>query len=251
LMDDEIILPMKFKDNAQDSITLTYKSEGINNSKTFKINGYKEDMEEINNQMKVSNTIFLSKKNYEEYKKIYINQYKSTMIGISNYRESDFEYISNNNYILETELENSIYTTKTNMQIIAIVEAIFAAMISVLTLILIINYSKNTIDESNREMGILLSMGVKRKKLPSIFIPDILFIFILSLILSIPLGIFGFLMQSTVANNTSEFKFQYGYVSFLPFVIVIVSLLIVLFSILFIIFKRVFKKNTIDLIYHK
>ena len=155
------------------------------------------------------------------------------------------------NIILESELENSIYTTKTNMQIIAIVEAIFAAMISVLTLILIINYSKNTIDESNREMGILLSMGVERKKLPSIFIPDILFIFILSLILSIPLGIFGFLMQSNVANNTSEFKFQYGYVSFLPFVIVIVSLLIVLFSILFIIFKRVFKKNTIDLIYHK
>ena len=251
LMDDEIILPMEFKDNAQDSITLTYKSEGINNSKTFKINGYKEDMEEINNQMKVSNTIFLSKKNYEEYKKIYINKYKSSMIGISNYRESDFEYISNNNYILETELDTSIYMTKTNMQIIAIVEAIFAAMISVLTLILIINYSKNTIDESNREMGILLSMGVKRKKLPSIFIPDILFIFILSLMLSIPLGIFGFLMQSNVANNTSEFKFQYGYVSFLPFVIVIVSLLIVLFSILFIIFKRVFKKNTIDLIYHK
>jgi ABC-type antimicrobial peptide transport system permease subunit len=173
------------------------------------------------------------------------------MLGISNYRESDFEYISNNNYILETELDNSIYMTKINMQMIAIVEAIFAAMISVLTLILIINYSKNTIDESNREMGILLSMGVKRKKLPSIFIPDILFIFILSLMLSIPLGIFGFLMQSHVVNNTSEFKFQYGYVSFLPFVIVIVSLLIVLFSILFIIFKRVFKKNTIDLIYHK
>ena len=251
LMDDEIILPINLKDSIQDSITLKCKNEENKDSKSFKIIGYKEDTKEINNRITISNTIFLSKKNYEEYKKIYINKYKSTMIGISNYRESDFEYISNNNYILETELESSIYMTKINMQIIAIVEAIFAAMISVLTLILIINYSKNTIDESNREMGILLSMGVKRKKLPSIFIPDILFIFILSLMLSIPLGIFGFLMQSHVANNTSEFKFQYGYVSFLPFVIVIVSLLIVLFSILFIIFKRVFKKNTIDLIYHK
>ncbi len=251
LMDDEIILPINLKDSIQNSITLKCKSEEYNDSKSFKIIEYKEDTKEINNQITISNTIFLSKKNYEEYKKIYLNQYKFSMIGISNYRESDFEYISNNNYILESELEQSIYMTKINMQMIAIVEAIFAAMISVLTLILIINYSKNTIDESNREMGILLSMGVKRKKLPSIFIPDILFIFILSLMLSIPLGIFGFLMQSNVANNTSEFKFQYGYVSFLPFVIVIVSLLIVLFSILFIIFKRVFKKNTIDLIYHK
>ena len=152
---------------------------------------------------------------------------------------------------ITSDLEASIDDAMKNKTIIASIDAAFGFVICILTIVSLLNFMNTSINQSKREMGILLSLGFKKKYLSTLFIPSTLLLFLISTLLSTPLGIILFNIQKNLINQGLNIPIHYGYITLWAIPLFYFVILLIIGVILMLLIHNLKKKNTIDFIYEK
>lgn len=247
LKDNEIIIDSKYKEAIGEKLDLISRGEKyfVRKEEDYFITSYSNILYE-----ETGFRIYVSENIYEKYKDLYFQNF-SPYIGIKDYRINDIQEILNANMNIISDLEASIDDAMKNKTIIASIDAAFGFVICILTIVSLLNFMNNSINQSKREMGILLSLGFKKKYLSTLFIPSTLLLFLISTLLSTPLGIILFHVQKNLINQGLNIPIHYGYITLWAIPLFYFVILLIIGVILMLLIHNLKKKNTIDFIYEK
>ena len=203
--------------------------------------------------MNYNNTglIEVSESLFKKYLMLDFSMNYELSINVSNYTAKDIENILLANCEIVSDLESDIELVKQNVIIIAAVEGGIAILVGILTAVLLISYLSASINQSKREIGVLLSLGMKKKNITRIFIPDFLMVLVSSFLVAIGVSVGMFYYQLSSASKFSKLPIQYGYLSVWPYLILLIGVLFISVITIFLLIRKIKTKNTIDLIYEK
>jgi ABC-type lipoprotein export system ATPase subunit/ABC-type antimicrobial peptide transport system permease subunit len=247
LKDNEIIIDSKYKEAIGEKLDLISRGEKyfVRKEEDYFITSYSNILYE-----ETGFNIYVSENIYEKFQALYLQKF-SPYIGIKDYTVKDIQEILNANMDIISDLEASIDDAMKNKTIIASIDAAFGFVICILTIVSLLNFMNNSINQSKREMGILLSLGFKKKYLSTLFIPSTLLLFLISTLLSTPLGIILFHVQKNLINQGLNIPIHYGYITLWAIPLFYFVILLIIGVILILLIHNLKKKNTIDFIYEK
>lgn len=196
--------------------------------------------------------LVLSINNYNEGVLLYNYNTANSIDGIVlyDYNSKNISKILKRGYIDDIALSDTITNGNEWLNSLKYIELGLSAIMLIITIIVLINFIHNIFESEKAVQGLLASFGIKKKSIINIYLLEIFFIMLISimvaLILQIPLiiGINGILV-----HYVKTLKLLY----FEPIsVLYVFSILVVLMIIIYLILlKNIKKKSIIDIIYQR
>ena len=151
-------------------------------------------------------------------------------------------------------IEDSEFTIATNYSPIIIVLKdiinrfvdifkVISIILGIFTILLLINYTLNSIFLHQKDIAILKNLGIKEKQINTLFITELLFLTLFSFIISFIIFLVSRLIINNIASNFITFKINILPINIINILAIFLGILLFIFLVSFIIKKKIKKKK--------
>lgn len=149
-------------------------------------------------------------------------------------------------------IEDSEFTIATNYSPIIIVLKdiinrfvdifkVISIILGIFTILLLINYTLNSIFLHQKDIAILKNLGIKEKQINTLFITELLFLTLFSFIISFIIFLVSRLIINNIASNFITFKINILPINIINILAIFLGILLFIFLVSFIIKKKIKK----------
>ena len=118
---------------------------------------------------------------------------------------------------------------------------VISIILGIFTILLLINYTLNSIFLHQKDIAILKNLGIKEKQINTLFITELLFLTLFSFIISFIIFLVSRLIINNIASNFITFKINILPINIINILAIFLGILLFIFLVSFIIKKKIKK----------
>ena len=185
------------------------------------------------------------------YRDIANKFYYNNGLSIARYNKNVFDTLKKNGFFDDTfiayEIDDSVDWLKT----LSFVMLAVGGILTVIAMIIVINYVHTILDKDKRIMGVLASIGLRRKTIMLLYYFGVVILSLVAFVLSLIGQVFSIMLINSIIKNmdlTTKNIVYYG--AYAP--LLMIAMLSIILGIIYLVFYKRFKhKEIIDIIYER
>ena len=185
------------------------------------------------------------------YRDIANKFYHDNGLSITRYNKNAFDTLEKNGFFDDTfiayEIDDSVDWLKT----LSFVMLAVGGILTVIAMIIVINYAHTILDKDKRIMGVLASIGLRRKTIMLLYYFGVVILSLVAFALSLIGQVFSIMLINSIIKNmdlTTRNIVYYG--AYAP--LLMIAMLSIILGIIYLVFYKRFKhKEIIDIIYER
>ncbi|MCR5705765.1 MAG: ATP-binding cassette domain-containing protein [Acholeplasmatales bacterium] len=247
LVDTEITIDFSNKLDLYDSSSLgDIKSYTFTVKYIFNTTSYSDGKEDLTYDVVMNS---LDMESY--YRNLASEFYENNGLSIINYSKSVFEKLSNNDFVDDTFISFEIDDSIEWLQTLSYILLAIGISLTLIMVLIIINYVHNVLDKDKRFMGVLASIGLKRNTIMLLYYFGVVILALISFAITMIAEIFAIMLINSIIKGIELATDNIVYYGMIAPIILFAFIAVVLGLVYFIFYLRFKNKQTIDIIYER